>query len=196
MTEELYKMRKKLKKYLDKDRFHHTIGVMYTASCLAMRYGISLEKAEIAGLLHDCAKCIPNDEKLKLCKRYRIQYNKVEEANPGLLHAKLGAYLANKKYDIKDKEILSAITYHTTGCPAMTVLEQIIYIADYIEPSRNVAPNLPVIRELAFKDLDLCMYQILKDSLDYLSKKSIPIDPATEETYIYYRDKINNTENK
>lgn len=188
MTETLIKMRKKLKGELDKERYDHTIGVMHTAGCMAMRYGADLDAALTAGLLHDCAKCIPNDKKIEMCNKYHINISAAELSNPGLLHAKLGAYIAWKKYRIEDEEILHAIASHTTGRPAMTLLEKIIYIADFIEPGRSEAPNLPAVRELAFVDIDKCLYKILEDSLAYLEKKGVAIDPMTEKTFLYYKE--------
>ena len=91
---------KKLKKYLDKDRYIHTLGVMYTAAALAMAHDYDMEQAQMAGLLHDCAKCIPNKKKLKICKKQNIGISSIEKNNPFLLHAKLGAYIAKEKYQI------------------------------------------------------------------------------------------------
>ena len=136
------KIKKKLSKYLDEARFEHTMGVMYTCAALAMVYDYDLEDAQAAGLLHDSAKCIPNKKKLKLCSQHDIPVSDFEKDHPFLLHAKLGAYVASSKYDIKDEEILTAITYHTTGRPGMSLLEKIVYISDYIEPMRDKAPNL------------------------------------------------------
>ena len=135
------KMKKKVKNHLDKERYEHTLGVMYMAGALAMCYQVDLEKALTSGLLHDCAKCLSSEKKLKLCEKYHLKVSEAEKGNPGLLHAKLGAYLAEAKFDIEDKEILDAITYHTTGRPRMTLLDKILYVADYIEPNRNMAPN-------------------------------------------------------
>lgn len=180
-------IKKKLKKSQDKERYEHTKGVMYTAGCLAMAYGYDMEKAMLAGLLHDCAKCIPNDEKLSLCKKHNILITAIEADNPFLLHAKLGALLAEIEYDITDPEILHAIKVHTTGEPDMSTLDKIIYIADYIEPCRNKAPNLEQVRELAFRDLNVCMAQILHDTLIYLKSGHGSIDSTTELTYEFYR---------
>lgn len=182
------KMQKKLAKYLDEDRFAHTIGVMYTCASLAMVHGYNLEDAQAAGLLHDCAKCIPNKKKLKLCSQHNIPVTVFEETHPFLLHAKLGAYIARKKYDITDEEILSSITYHTTGRREMSLLEKIVYIADYIEPMRNKAPNLDKVRKLAFQDLDECMYEILKDTLEYLDENPQDIENTTKEAFSYYKE--------
>ena len=187
MTEQILKMQKKVKNELDQFRYEHTIGVMHTAACLAMRYDEDVERAVIAGLLHDCAKCIPADEKFKMCKKNHIEISEAEKANPGLLHAKLGAFLAKEKYGVSDEGILQAIRFHTTGCPDMTLLDKIIYIADYIEAGRKPLPNLKEVRKLAFCDLDACLYRILEDSLVYLESKGDVVDPMTEQTYLYYK---------
>lgn len=177
---------KKLKKYLDKERFIHTQGVTYTAAALAMAHGISLEQARLAGLLHDCAKCIPNKKKFKLCKKHNIELSSFEKQNPFLIHAKLGVHIAREKYGVHDLEVLSAVRWHTTGKEKMSDLDKIVYIADYIEPGRDKAPNLAWIRKVAFTNLDECMYYILKDSLAYLETGAKIVDPATEKAYEYY----------
>lgn len=180
---------KQLKKALDKERFNHTLGVMYTAAALAMAHGVDMEQALYAGLLHDCAKCIPNEEKIALCRKYQIPVSVAEERSPFLLHAKLGAYYAKNTYEIQDEEILHAIKVHTTGEPGMNLLDKIIYIADYIEPNRDQAPNLAEIRKLAFQNLDETMEKILSDTLNYLKEKGGEIDPLTAETYAYFHNK-------
>ena len=98
MSNAIHKIRKKVKEYLDQDRYEHTLGVMYTSASLAMCYGEDVNDAMIAGLLHDCAKCIPPKKKIRLCKKYHIHITESEYANPSLLHAKLGAYIAAEKY--------------------------------------------------------------------------------------------------
>ena len=187
MTEQILKLQKKMKNELDHDRYEHTIGVMHTAACLAMRYEEDMDRALLAGLLHDCAKCIPAEEKIKMCKKNHIEIAEAEKDNPGLLHAQLGAFLAKEKYGITDESILRAIRFHTTGCPEMTLLDKIIYIADYIEAGRKPLPNLAEVRKLAFCDLDACLYRILEDSLVYLKSKGSVVDPMTEKTYLYYK---------
>ena len=182
------KMEKKLAKYLDEDRYAHTMGVMYTCAALAMVHGCDLIQAQTAGLLHDCAKCIPNKKKLKMCSQHKSPVTEFEQTHPCLLHAKLGAYVAKAKYGVTDQEILSSITWHTTGKPDMTLLEKIVYIADYIEPKRDKAPNLASVRKLAFQDLDECMYEILKDSLAYLEENPKDVDTTTKEAFLYYKD--------
>lgn len=179
-------IKERLKKELKPGRYEHTLGVAYTSACLAMRYGCDMQQAELAGLLHDCAKCIPNKEKLSMCDKRKIAYSKVEKKNPELLHAKLGAVVAKEVYKVKDAEILSAIECHTTGKPAMNLLEKILFVADYMEPNRNKAPQLDEVRRLAFQDLDECLIFILKQTLDYLEGAEADCDPMTLETYHYY----------
>ncbi len=188
MSYNFSKTKKTLRKYLDRDRFEHSEGVMYTAAALAMRYGENLEKAQIAGILHDCAKCIPDNKKLKICEKNHIEITEAEKCSPFLLHAKVGAYIAKEKYDIEDAEILDAIACHTTGKPAMTLLDKIIYISDYIEPMRSKASNLEEVRKMAFVDLDETLFKILSDTLVYLEKSSKKMDPMTMQTYEYYRE--------
>lgn len=180
---------KKIKHEMDDGRYQHTLGVMYTCAALAMRYEYDIQKAELAGLLHDCAKCIPNGKKLKLCEKHNIQISETERRNPFLLHAKLGAFLAMDRYGVEDKEIISAILNHTTGKPNMSLLDKIVYVADYIEPRRSKVENLEEIRKLAFLDLDQALYQILSDTLKYLDKGSGEIDNMTMKAYEYYHKK-------
>ncbi len=128
MNEIFTNIQMQLKEELDEKRYEHTIGVMYTAASLAMRYGVMMHQAILAGLLHDCAKSIPNDEKLELCKKYGIIVSDVERENPSLLHAKLGAYIAREKYGVMDDEVLHAIYVHTTGEPGMSTLDKILLL--------------------------------------------------------------------
>ncbi len=179
---------KKIKHEMDENRYQHTLGVMFTCASLAMRYEADIQQAMLAGLLHDCAKCIPNHKKLKLCEKHNIQMTEVERRNPFLLHAKLGAFLAMHKYKIQDKSVISAILNHTTGKPDMSLLDKIVYVADYIEPGRDKAENLPEIRKLAFVDLDLTLYRILHDTLQYLDKGKGETDEMTQKAYEFYRD--------
>lgn len=183
---DIKKTRKKMEKTLDPHRYEHTLGVAYTAACLAMIYQEDVVKAETAGLLHDCAKCMTNEERIEICHKHHLEITEAEEANPFLLHAKVGSYLASKKFGIQDEDILNAILNHTTGRPGMSKLEKIIYIADYIEPGRKQAPNLPSIRKTAFQDLDKALLMILEDTLQYLHSVQGTIDPMTQTTYDYY----------
>ena len=179
------KLRKEVKRALktDKMRFRHTIGVADTAACLASRYGIDMQKAYISGLLHDCAKCVPDEKKIAECRQNDITITDSEYKSPYLLHSKLGAFYARTQYGINDTDILEAITWHTTGHPDMTMLEKIVFVADYIEPYRNKAANLDKIRYLAFTNIDDAILHILNDTINYLKENDKPIDGITLETY-------------
>ena len=111
MSDVLKKLTREMEKVQEPKRFVHTQGVEYTAAALAMRYGEDVERAQVAGLLHDCAKCMENDKLLSACEKHHIPVTDVERRNPYLLHAKVGSYLAKKEYKVEDPEILSAILY-------------------------------------------------------------------------------------
>jgi len=195
-TNELIKIRKAMEKELDGKRYEHTLGVEFTAASLAMCYNASVMNAQIAGLLHDCAKCLSNDKKLSICEKYNISINEVEKRNPFLLHAKVGSFLAMHEYGIEDTDVINAILNHTTGRPGMSLLEKIVFVADYIEPARKQAPNLNEIRKLAFENLDLALVRILEDTLVYLQDQGSKgeLDPMTQKTYEYYCENVKQTE--
>lgn len=179
-------MTTKLKEKLPIERYEHSLGVEYTAGTMAFLYGVDLEKAMVAGLLHDCAKYVPSEKKIQKCRKRGLSISDFEEKNPELLHAKLSAAYAKEKYQVTDEDILSAITWHTTGKPDMSTLDKIIYIADYIEPNRKILPEMDVIRKEAYTDLDKCLLHILRNSIQYLEHKGSIIDPLTKQTYDYY----------
>ena len=187
MNEQIPYFRQRLQEKLPPMRYEHSLGVSYTAVALAMRYEYDLDKAELAGLLHDCAKHYNDAEIIKKCRKHEIELKDAELKAPAVLHAKYGAWLAERRYGITDPDVLSAIRWHTTGRAGMTTLDKIIYIADYIEPRRDKAPDLPRMRKMAFEDLDLTMYAILEGTLIYLKKKGGTVDPMTNEAYEYFK---------
>ena len=172
MMEQFSVIRKHLKKKLDPRRFEHTLGVEFTCAALAMRYGYDIKKAQLAGLLHDCAKRYPGPELLRRCLEREIPVTPAEEADPSLLHAKLGAWMAKEKYGVEDEEILEAIRCHTTGKPGMSLLDKLLYVADYIEPERDTAPELAQFRKMAFIDLDEACLAMMKANLEYLRENA------------------------
>lgn len=195
MQEEIEKLQKKIKDKLPEKRYNHTVGVRYTAQSLAMRYGEDLERAAYAGILHDCAKYCSGEKMLEKCQKHGIAITEVENKNPQLLHAKLGVYYARHRYGVDDEEVLSAIRWHTTGKAAMTLLEKIVFLADYIEPNRKLIPGLRQIRELAFCDLDAAICKTLENTISYLQKQdksasnAKSYDPNTVSAYEYYKSK-------
>lgn len=181
---------KELEKQLKYSRFVHTMGVTFTATSLAMRYGADVKRAELAGLLHDCAKYVPVDEMERICREGGLEISSFERGNSALLHSKAGSVLARTKYGVTDKEVLDAIRFHTTGRPGMTLLDKIVFIADYMEPGREEAPDLSIVRPLAFSDLDQALLQILSDTLDYLEGTGKKIDPMTRRTWEFYKTMV------
>lgn len=183
------KLNKKMKKQLKEHRYIHSVGVSYTAASLAMRYGADINEAMIAGILHDCAKKYDGMQLLAMCDKYGVLPTESQRINPELLHAVIGSAMAKKEYGIKNQGILDAITSHTTGHADMSLLEKIIFIADYIEPSRDKAPNLNEIRRVAFEDIDNAIVMACEATIEYVTKNNSSIDPTTEETLNYYKNK-------
>lgn len=126
----------KLQKNLSPKRLKHSLGVSETAVELALLYGADPAKARLAGLLHDCARNMPNNILLKRAETSGILVNDIERRHPVLLHAPVGAIVARQEYGVDDPEILSAIRWHTTGGPDIALLDHIVFLADYIEPGR------------------------------------------------------------
>lgn len=183
-------LREAMKAVLKPSRYLHSIGVEEVSCDLAAINCCDMDKAAIAGILHDCAKAMTIDEMLDLCRAYNAQVSDIEARNEGLLHSKAGALLARHKYGIEDEEILDAIKYHTTGRPGMSVLEKIVFVADYIEPYRRELPRINEIREAAYDDLDRAVVIVAGNTLSYLKESSKEIDKTTEETYEYYKKLI------
>ena len=175
-------IRHKLSKYIDESRMTHTLGVMYTAAALAMHYAPEGTEDELL-----CQAMIA--QMLEKALKHSIDVTESERDNPFLLHGKLGAYYAAHRYGVEDEAVLSAITWHTTGRPDMTLLEKIVFTADYMEPGRTRQPNLAYIRRLAFENLDRCVYVISDDTLNYLKGKKKCIDEMTVKTRDFYKDR-------
>jgi predicted HD superfamily hydrolase involved in NAD metabolism len=189
MDYNIMEIQDQVKENMTKKRFFHTLGVQYTSTSLAMKYNYNIEKAELAGLLHDYAKCYDDDTMIAKCQDYNIPITEYESKLPYLLHTKLGAHYAKAKFGINEPDVLDAITYHTTGRPNMSMIEKIVFVADYIEPSRKMIPKLEEIRKVAFENIDLAVYMILNNTLIYLKENSDKlIDPMTENAYLYYKD--------
>lgn len=189
---ELQQIEEKLKKVLKPSRYRHTLGVAYTASCMAMVFDVDIKKAYRAGLLHDCAKGFSMERQRELCQQYQISLEGTLTKSPQLMHQEIAPFLARDEYEEDDVQVLSAIACHTTGKIAMTPLEQIVFIADYMEPNRKMIPGLSKVRKLAFENLDVCTETILKNTIDYLKECGQEIDKRTIETYEYYKNKKEN----
>ena len=158
-----------------------------------MRYGYNLNKAEIAGLLHDCAKHFEDEEIIRKCKKHKIPLTEDELKAPAVLHAFYGAWLAEFRYGVKDPEILSAIRWHTTGKADMTLLEKIIYIADYIEPNRDFE-GVEELRRLAYEDLDRALLLGVETTIQEMRDRRLPIHTNTLRARDWLREHGTKTE--
>lgn len=178
-----------VKEQLTDHRYQHTLGVMETAISLARKYGADEQKAELAAIFHDYAKFRPKEE----MKEIIVSQGFPEDLltfNAELWHAPVGAYLVEKEAGITDQEVLDAIRYHTSGRPGMTLLEKIIYLADYIEPGRHF-PGVDEVRELAKESLDRALIKAVQNTILFLMKKSQTVYP---DSFYTYNDLINNLE--
>ena len=183
-------MAERLKGVLSPVRYRHSLGVAFTSASLAMRYRTDVEKAFLAGLLHDAAKYMPNGEYLEKAAEFGLTVSDSERLSPGLLHPRIGAVLAEKEYGVTDPDVLAAIASHTTGRAGMSLLEEIVCIADYIEPLRPSLPLIDELRELAFTDIDKAVFLYAKRQIEFLkSSGRTVIDERTAETYQYYGKK-------
>ena len=187
MKYSIEEIQKILKKDLKENRYNHTVGVQYTSICLAMKYGYDLELAEVAGLLHDCAKELSGKKLIEICRENGEAISETELKSPFLLHGKAGACMARDHFGITNPMILDAIRYHTTGRPNMTLLDKIVFTADYIEPGRKKAENLKELRQMAFENLDEAVLCILEQTLKYLEACNSEIDSQTIVTRDYYK---------
>lgn len=160
----------KLKKDIGYKRYIHSIGVMETAMKLAKYYKVNEEQAKIAGLLHDCGKYENTDQILKDAYKFCIILDDVMEYSKGLVHGPLGGYLAKIHYGVDDNEILEAISFHTTGRKNMTLLDKIIYLADYIEPGRNFN-GVDEVRTLAYKNLNKALIKSMDNTIKHVINK-------------------------
>ena len=190
MNSEIFSIREKLKASLKPGRYEHSLSVSFTCMALAMRYGYDLDKAELAGLLHDCAKCYDNNSIIAACRNSGMELTEGELQAPSIIHSRLGSRMAEEKFGVNDPEILSAIACHTTGKPDMSLLDKILYIADYIEPRRYKIKDLPAIRRLAFEDLDQALFQIMEGTLRYLKDSGTYADIMTQNAYHYYKKQM------
>lgn len=180
-------MEDKLQSALSIKRYKHTLGVVEEAVKLAELYGVDTQKAKIAALLHDCAKDYPDDMKKRLCKEFHIQLDDIMKSQIDLAHPFLGAKIAKTEYQVEDGEILEAIRYHTTGKKNMSMLDKIIFIADYIEPNRKPFKQLEEIRRLAYVDINKAMKLALEATIDYTIEKNQKLHPLALEALEDYK---------
>lgn len=168
-------------------RFSHTLAVADTARRLALMHGLDAVKAETAGLLHDCAKCLPLKDMQRIARENCLTEDESILESGALLHSVVGAHLARTKYGCADEEVLRAILSHTTGRPGMSPLAMAVWLADTIEPTRAFYPLLDKVRMLAGLSLEKAMIASLEGTLQHVRKKEDAVHPATLETLAWLR---------
>lgn len=159
-------------------RHAHILGVEEEAVRLARRWGADPELARRAGILHDCTKYLELEDQLQICRKYGIVLDDLEQGAVKLLHSKTGAALAKHIYG-QPEEVYWAIFWHTTGKPDMTLLEKIVYLADYMEPNRDF-DGVEELRRLCYEDLDAALQMGLEMSVEDLKERGVPIHKNTQ----------------
>ncbi|MDE1692641.1 bis(5'-nucleosyl)-tetraphosphatase (symmetrical) YqeK [Streptococcus suis] len=165
-------------------RFQHVLGVEQVALALADQYGCDPKKASLAALLHDYAKEVEDQIFLDLIAKYDLDKDLLNWDN-NIWHGVVGAYKIAEDFGLKDEEIFQAIQRHTIGAGQMTLLDKVLYVADYIEPNRDF-PGVDEARRIAKESLDKAVAYETAQTMSYLAKKGIPIYPQTLETYNGY----------
>lgn len=167
-----------LKESIHESRYIHIIGVVKTSQKLAEIYGADVQKARLAAYIHDAAKYLPKNEIISLIEDNGYELTEEDKEMPHLLHGLAGAIIGKNEMDIQDEEVFNAARYHTTGREKMTVLEKIIFVADFIEPSRNY-PGVEYLRELTFLDLDKALMQAFDNTIKYVIERGLMLHTDT-----------------
>lgn len=164
---------------LSEGRFKHSLGVMKRIEELANIYGVDVEKAKKVGIAHDIAKELSVEDKMRYTKENNIFVNEIERMHPGLLHGKIGADIAKKRYGF-DEQMQKAILYHTTGNPQMDLLAKVLFAADKTEEGRNFPEyDLEYERKLANEDINKAIVYMIEENIKENMKKKKMIDPIS-----------------
>ncbi len=179
-----------LKKSLSPKRYRHSENVAECAVRLSEIYGYDKEKAYIAGILHDCAKCLSYEEAKYYTKKYNISLDNFEIESLALSHGIIGAYIAKYKYKVRDENIINSIKYHTTGKENMDILEKIIYIADMIEDGRDF-PGVEKLRELSYnRNIDDALFVALNSTIKFVIENNQLVHPRSIDARNYIMNQI------
>lgn len=170
----------------DEKRRAHVRGTCETAEALARHWGADPDAARRAGILHDITKALGPKEQLHICEKYAMMLTRTQRENPKLLHAKTGAVVAREIFG-ESEQVVQAIWWHTTGRAGMSLLEKILYIADYMEPNRSFS-GVETLRELVWKDLDAAVFCGLDQAVRYLRELGRVIDEESLRAWEYYRN--------
>jgi len=176
----------KLRSQLKESRFVHSLNVAQTAKTLALRFGANADKAYLAGLVHDCAKCYSEEELICKMKQYGLDDECDFTTATQLLHSFVGAYELKEKFGIDDEEVFDAVYYHTIGKEAMPMLTAIVYLADAIEPARDY-PGVDEIRSAARISLEKAIYMYTEGSIAFVNARGWFLHPNSLKVRDYYR---------
>ena len=180
---------RRVREHIDQDhRYAHILRVARTAEALAVAHHLDARQARVAGLLHDLARLYPGERLLRESAEHGLKIDDFERANPVVLHAPLGAELAREWFGIDDEAILSAIRKHTLAAATMTPLDEILYLADGLEPGRDFPGRADILR-LAFVDLSAAMAAQLIESIAYCRERTLHPAPQTLAALHHYREK-------
>lgn len=172
-----------LAQFLGPARIRHSVNVADTAMELARLHAPHLElQAELAGLLHDHGKRFTGAELIELAKKHDIKVTAVEAAQPELLHGKVGAALLAERFGVQDPAVAEAIADHVTGRPGMSQLSCLLFVADQLSADREFK-GVAEVRELARRDLQAAVLQVVKHKLNYVMLKNRPIEERSVALY-------------
>lgn len=167
-----------LGRHLGEELYRHSVGVAETAAALSLRYGADRQKACLAGLLHDYARGYTREQMLEKARSANLILDPLTLSETRLLHAPVGAALLRMELGIDDPEIISAVTYHTTGRRKMSLLEKVVYLADFIEPNRDF-PGIGLLRKLAHENLDAALLSAVDLTIKSVLERGLPLHPRS-----------------
>lgn len=191
MNKDIYKW---LKENLSNERYMHSLGTEKVARELAQRFGADPEKAAFAGLIHDIAKCLTNDELIKIINDNNILVSASELKSYKTLHAPVGAYIAKQKFKINDEEILNSIRFHTIGRVNMSLLEKIVFIADKIEENTRDKEFIDKIKKILdqTENIDEALLLCYNSTIKSLLDRRLFINTQTIDVYNYLLEEVSN----
>lgn len=175
---QLQEQQEKLKDMLSEKRYKHSVAVMDTAVMLAQRYRADVEKTRLAALLHDCGRSVALQDVVKQALEFDIQPDEIEKNHPILLHAKIGAVLAQTEFGVMDSEVISAIETHTVGGVGLSKIAKILYLADMIEPNRDF-DGVVQLRQVAAQHLDEALLMAYEQSMTFVLSRRMLLHPDT-----------------
>ncbi|MGC8764927.1 MAG: bis(5'-nucleosyl)-tetraphosphatase (symmetrical) YqeK [Brevinematia bacterium] len=171
-----------IKEHLSKERFLHSLGVREISRVFAKRYSLSPDRLEVAALLHDVGKEMPEESQIDFLKESNIFLTDSDLECKGILHAFAGAIIARDRFKIEDKEILNAIRYHPTGHPDFGLFEKVIFASDYLDPSRRLKGQKRILK-IAMNDIDRGIIEIIREKLNYVISNGEFLHHLTIEFY-------------